>query len=110
MTIRDYPLVCGTPREALAVSFPAAVTLRRTIPADSVHVNGKPAASVTVHGRNVTVAVPPTTGVTCQSITLGRVTLAFGTGAGIDALRAGSYAVTVRSGTHRYKATLTLHS
>jgi hypothetical protein len=108
VTVRGYPLLCGKPRGSLVVTFPAAVDLPRTIAAGSVHVNGQAAARVTIHARDVTVAVPPATGVTCQSITLGRVTLAFGTGAGIASAKAGTYAVTVRSGTHRYNATLTV--
>jgi len=108
VTLRGVPLVCGKPRGSFVVTFPAAVDLPPTIAAAAVHVNGQTAAKVGVHGRDVTVTVQPQTGITCQSIVLGRVTLAFGTGAGIGAAKAGTYAVTVRQGTKRYKATLTV--
>ena len=108
VTVRGYPLLCGKPRGSFVVTFPAAIDLPGTIATGAVHVNGQTAAKVAVHGRDVTVAVPPQTGVTCQSIVLGRVTLAFGTDAGIGAAKAGTYAVTVRQGTKRYKATLTV--
>jgi hypothetical protein len=108
VTVHGYPLLCGKPRGSLVVTFPAAVDVPGTIAAGSVHVNGQAAAKVAVHGRNVTVAVPLPTGVTCQSITLGRVTLVFGTGAHIGSAKAGTYAVAVRQGARRYKATLTV--
>jgi len=108
VTVNGYPLLCGRPRGSLVVAFPAAVDLPRTIAAGFVRVNGRAAAKVAVHGHAVTVAAPVQSGVTCQSITLGRVTLAFATGAGISSAKAGSYAVTVREDSHRYKAILTV--
>jgi hypothetical protein len=103
-----YPLLCGKPRGALVVTFPGAVELPHAIAAGTVRVNGQAAAKVAVHGHDVTVSIPPATGITCQSIALGRVMLAFGTGAGLDSAKAGSYAVAVHQGAKRYHATLTV--
>jgi hypothetical protein len=110
VTVRGVPLVCGKPRGSFVVTFPATVDLPSTIAAGSVHVNGQAAATVAVHGHAVAVTAPLQTGITCQSITFGRVTLAFGTAAGISSSKAGTYAVIVRQGTHRYKAILTVGS
>jgi len=110
VTVRGVPLLCGKPRGSFVLAFPSSVDVPRTIAAGSVHVNGEPAAKVAVHGHAVTVAAPLQTGVTCQSITFGRVTLAFATGAGLSAsAKSGAYAITVRNGAQAYKATLTIH-
>ncbi len=108
VVVRGYPLLCGRPRGALTVAFPASVDVPKKLPLGTVRVNGLAAAKVTVDGRTVTVAAPLQTGVTCQSIVLGRVTLLFVPGAGLGSAKAGSYAVAVREGAHRYKATLTV--
>ena len=108
VVVRGYPLLCGNPRGALTVAFPASVDVPKKMPLGTVRVNGLAAAKVTVDGRTVTVTTPLQTGVTCQSIVLGRVTLLFVPGAGIGSAKGGTYAVTVREGAHRYKATLTV--
>jgi hypothetical protein len=108
VTVRAYPLLCGKPRGALVVAFPASVELPKAMPLGTVRVNGLAAAKVAVHGHDVTVTAPIPTSVTCQSIVLGRVTLSFVAGAGLRAAKHGSSAVAVHEGAHRYKATLTV--
>jgi hypothetical protein len=108
VVVRAYPLLCGNPRGALTFAFPASVDVPKKMPLGTVRVNGLAAAKVTVAGRTVTVVAPTQTGVTCQSIVLGRVTLLFVPGAGIGSAKAGTSAVTVHEGARRYKATLTV--
>jgi hypothetical protein len=108
VVVRAYPLLCGKPRGALTVVFPASVDVPKKMPFGTVRVNGLAAAKVTVDGRTVTVAAPLQTGVTCQSIVLGRVTLLFVPGAGLGLAKTGTYAVTAHAGARRYKATLTI--
>ena len=108
VVVRGYPLLCGNARGALTVAFPASVDVPKKMPLGTVRVNGLAAAKVTIDGRTVTVAAPLQKGVTCQSIVLGRVTLLFVPGAGLGSAKRGSYALTVREGAHRYKATLTV--
>ena len=109
VVVRGYPLLCGKPRGAIAIAFPAALELPSTIAAGAVRMNGQPPAKVDVHGRTATVTAPLVAGVTCQSIILGRLTVVFGRAAGIDSsAKPGTYAVTVRQGVRRYKATLTV--
>lgn len=109
LTLGAYPLQCGRPRGSAVVTFPAAVTLPRTIAAAAVQVNGRPAARVSLSGRNVTVTAPLVPGITCMSITLGRLTVLFTAGANIgNPTSAGAYTVTVRHGTQTYRAKLTI--
>lgn len=77
VTVRDYPLVCGRATGLFEVVFPVAVTVPARIPAAAVTVNGRAASKVSVSGRTVSVTVPRRPGLTCLSIVMGKLTIAF---------------------------------
>ena len=102
VTAPAYPLVCGQATGLIAVTFPAGVRLPRTIAPAAVAVNGRAASSVKVDGRTVSVTVARKPGVTCLSIVMGKLTIAFAAGARVDVGTARTAAVT--HGARTYKA------
>jgi hypothetical protein len=77
VTATGFPLICGQVTGLLKVTFPPAAQLPRAIPPAAVRVNGRPASAVTVAKRTISVIVPRKPGLTCLSIVLGKVTIAF---------------------------------
>ena len=77
VTTPGFPLICGRVTGLLKVTFPATARLPRTIPPSAVTVNGSRAAAVSIAKRAVTVTVPRKPGLTCMSIVLGKLTIAF---------------------------------
>jgi hypothetical protein len=84
VTAQGYPLVCGRVTGLVEVEFPKVVHLPRTIPPGAVTLNGRPASSVSIDGRSVTMIAARPPGVTCLSIVLGRLTIAFAPRAHVD--------------------------
>lgn len=103
-----YEIQCGYPGAA-----PVVLTLPGRIPAKvraaTVLVDGKPTRSVTVHGHELTIAMPPRPAIMCDSITMGRLTLVLTAGAGVaNPAAAGSYSVHASKGSLRFAARLAI--
>lgn len=108
VTVR-LPLVCGHLRGPLSISMTTGITLPASIRSAAVLINGRSAARVTVSGRNVTVSPAAQSGVTCQSIALGQVTVVFTPQTGISSSRsAGTHAVVVHRGSSVARGLLTI--
>lgn len=93
-----YPamLQCGRPRAAAGIHLPASVPLPSKIAASDVRMNGHLVASVVIRKHVLTVTAPRLTGMICDSITTGKVTLIVGAGARIaNPARAGTYTASV---------------
>lgn len=74
------------------MTFPAAAHVPASIPARDVEVGGRPAGSVRVAGRTVTVAAPRPAGMICDSISQGTMVVGFARPAGLrNPARAGTY-------------------
>ena len=103
-----YEIQCGYPGAA-----PVELTLPGRVPAtvrtSTVLVNGKPTRSVTVHGHDLTIAMPLRPQIMCDSITMGRLTLVLTAGAGVaNPAAVGSYSVRASKGSLRFAARLTI--
>jgi hypothetical protein len=87
-------LQCGHPRaSSLKLTFPTEMVMPATVSASDVLVDGKRAASVTRAGRQLTVRITPPSGIQCDVISQGTVTVAVGKGAGLgNPRRTGAYA------------------
>ena len=93
----------------LAVTFPAAERVPRTISSNTVRVNGKPPASVTVSGRQLTIRISRPE-VLCDVIGPGTIAIAFTRAANLgNPPRAGTYRVSVRRGTQNVDGTFAIH-
>ena len=77
VTAGGFPLICGQVTGLLAVTFPAAARLPRTIAPAEVTVNGRAASSVKVAKHTVSVIVPRKPGITCFAMVLGKVSIVF---------------------------------
>jgi hypothetical protein len=109
LTLADYPLVCGHARAPVAVSFPLAVHVPRVIAPAAVRLNSSPAGAVAVAAHSVKVNPAAPSGIQCQSIVLGPLTIAFTPAAGISTAAAPrAYRVVVRVGTKPERAVLKL--
>lgn len=100
VTATGFPLICGQVSGLLKVTFPAAARLPRTIVPAAVTVNGRSATAVTVAKNAVTVTVPRKPGLTCMSIVLGKLTIAFAPRAHVEARTARNATVARASETY----------
>ena len=106
--VLHYEIQCGYPG-----ATPVELTLPGHVPAtvrtSTVLVDGKPTRSVTVHGHQLTIAMPPPREVMCDSITMGRLTLVLTAGAGVaNPTAAGSYSVHASKGSLQFAARLAI--
>jgi hypothetical protein len=100
--ILRYEMQCNYPGAGpLVVTFPAALKLPKQFAAGAVKLAGKP-VTAKVDGRHVTVTVAPHTGILCDVMGPGSLTLAFTRDARLASpARAGFYRFTA---THRKRA------
>jgi hypothetical protein len=105
-----YQMQCGYPGQGpVTIDFPLRMQLPRTIAAGSVLVDGKPTTRVTVSHNRVNVALRRRSGVICDILGPGTLTIVFGHAADLgNPSRAGSYVVTVRCGSLRLVARLVI--
>jgi hypothetical protein len=96
LTVRTE-LQCGRPRGGpIVVAFPAAERMPASLQAGDVLVNGK-ALDATLSGHVVSIALPKTTGVTCDVIGPGTVSVVFTKRANLGSpLAPGTYHVSLR--------------
>jgi hypothetical protein len=98
-------LQCGKLRPGtLAVAFPAAARLPKTIPASAVTVGGEHPGSVKLAARTLSITIPPPAGVMCDSIAPGTAKILVSRAARVgNPAAAGSY----KLGVHYRTAALT---
>jgi hypothetical protein len=103
----SFELQCGRPGGGPAfVSLPTASSVPERIPLAAVLVDGHPPASITVSGRVVRLGLPRPTGIICDVIGPGVVTVVFTRAAGLGNPRLpGRYLVTMRLGLQTAVAT-----
>jgi hypothetical protein len=106
VTLR-YVMQCGYPGAGpLVVTFPSAVRLPKRFATGAVKLSGN-AAAARIKGRDVTVTIPPHSGVLCSTMGPGAVSLTFTRAAGLaNPVRAGSYRFTATHAKHTFKAKL----
>ena len=105
-------LQCGRLRGgALALTFPAAAQLPRTMYASAIAVQGKPPSSVKLANRTLSITVARPTGVMCNVIGPGTVKILVSRAAQLgNPAAAGAYKLAVHYGTETLEATLTIVS
>jgi hypothetical protein len=108
VTVR-VPLICGQLHGPLSIPLTIGLTPPTSIQSAAVLINRRPAGRVSVSGRDVTVSPAPQSGVTCQTIALGKVTVVFTRQTGIRSSRtAGTYPVLVHRGPGVFRGLLTI--
>jgi hypothetical protein len=105
-------LQCGKLRgSSLALTFPAAARLPRTMTASAVTVGGKQAGSVKLAGRTLSITMAPPTGMMCDSIAPGTAKIVVSRAAQLgNPAVAGTYKLTVHYGTETLPALLTIRA
>jgi len=105
-----YTMQCGYPGPGpVLVGFPRQVRVPSVLPPSRVLVDGRPAPTVAVSGRTVSVGLAPPPQVMCDVLGPGRLTIVFRRAAGFgNPVRAGNYAITVRRGTALFSAPFTI--
>jgi len=103
-------LQCGRLRTgAVAITFPAAMTLPKTVSVSAVSVQGRRPGGVTLSGRTLTISPAPPVGVICNVIAPGVAKILVSQAAQLgNPASAGTYALGVRYGTETLRATLTI--
>jgi hypothetical protein len=104
-------LQCGRLRAGtVAIAFPAAMKLPKTVPASAVAVQGRRPAGVTLSGRTLSISPAPPVGVMCNVIAPGVARILVSKAALLgNPASAGTYPLGVRYGTETLRATLTIH-
>ena len=105
-------LQCGRLRGgALALTFPAAAQLPRTMHASAIAVQGRRPSSVKLANRTLSITVARPTGVMCNVIAPGTVKILVTRAAQLgNPAVAGAYKLAVHYGTETLEATLTIVS
>jgi hypothetical protein len=103
-------LQCGKLRGgALAVTFPAAARLPRTMSASAIAVDGKQPISVKLAGRTLSITMSPPTGVICDVIAEGTAKILVTRDAKLgNPPVAGTYKLVVHYRTETFQAKLTI--
>lgn len=106
-----YEMLCAQPgRGPVLMTLPAAVRVPAKIRATAVLVNGKAAPSLSVRGHILTVGLPLNSNVICRSFVPGILWIDFTTSARLgNPVRAGTYAIHARVGSHTFVARLAIH-
>jgi len=96
----EVELQCGRLQNGpILVSLPAAMRIGASLARTAVLLDGKPPAAVSLAGHSIAIGVPPRTGILCDVMSPGKVTIVFTRAAGFgNPSDAGRYAVTVRTG------------
>jgi hypothetical protein len=105
-----YEMTCGQPGMGpVVVVLPATMLVPAAIARTAVLVRGRPAPSVYVKGHVITIGLPRPPLVICQSIGLGRLTVAFTRAAQLgNPIAPGVYTVRARVGGRTFTAALTI--
>lgn len=105
-------LQCGKLRGgSLALTFPAAARLPRTIATSAIAVQGREPSSVRLAGRTLSIGMPRPVGMTCMVIGPGTAKIVvFRTAQIGNPAAAGAYKLGVHYGTATFEATLTIVS
>ncbi len=105
-------LQCGQLRGGpLALTFPAAARLPRTMRASAIAVDGKRPRSVKLAGRTLSITMPPPVGVMCDVIGPGTAKIAVSRAARLgNPLAAGTYTLAVHYRTETVRAKLTIRA
>lgn len=102
-------LQCGRPRATASIHLPFAAAVPAKVGAADVTMNGHPVGSAVLRRHVLTVTAPKVTGMLCNSITTGKVTLVVAASAHLaNPAKAGSYRVTVVSGGSTHSGTYTV--
>lgn len=113
LTVR-HVFQCGRPSPAtIALTFPPAERVPRSISTRAVRLSSGLVKHVGVSGKTVSVAVAaaPHKGITCMSMFVGRLTVTFGTAAKLgNPAGAGTYTVAVRDGRSSYATSFRIAS
>jgi hypothetical protein len=100
-------LHCGRPLGTIAVTLPAAARVPQSIPPVDVRVNGKPAGAAATDGKTITVAAARPSGVMCDSIAIGAMTVAISGRAGVGSPpKPDRYTYTVTRSGRRWTTTI----
>lgn len=107
LTLR-LELQCGRPRTGVvSVSLPAALRLPATVSAGAVLVDGRRPHALRRQGRLFTLTLKPTSGMLCDVLGPGDLTVVFTPSAEIgNPAKPGSYPVAIRAGSTRAVARL----
>jgi hypothetical protein len=99
LTLR-LELKCGRPMSGpIIVVLPAAARVPASIPRAAVRLNGRPPSGMSVSHHVVGLALPRTTGLSCDVIAPGTLTVVFMRAAGVGNPAApGTYPVSLRAG------------
>lgn len=105
-------LQCGKLRGgSLALTFPAAARLPRTVAPSAISVQGVRPSSVRLANRTLSITMPRPVGMTCMVIGPGIAKILVTRAAQLgNPAAAGAYTLSVRSGTETFEATLTIVS
>ena len=99
-------LQCGRPRASASIHLPFAATVPAKVAPADVTMNGRPVGSAVVRRHALSVTAPKATGMLCNSITTGTVTLVVAPSARVaNPGAAGTYRVTVVSGGSTFSGT-----
>jgi hypothetical protein len=107
VSLTGVPLRCGMPFGSLAIAFPAAARLPRTIAPDLVTLNGTTATRVAVARGTIRITLLPK-GITCHSISVGPLQIHFAPAARVRLQGRRSAVATVRYGTRTFRARVTV--
>ena len=105
-------LQCGKLRGgALALTFPAAAQLPRTVPASAIAVQGRQPSSVKLVNRTLSMTLPPPIGVMCNVIGPGTAKILVSRAAQLgNPASPGVYKLAVHYGMEKLQATLKIVS
>jgi len=108
--VLGYEMQCGYPGPGpVVVTLPPGERVGRTLARSAVVVDGRPAVSVAVSGRTVTIGLAPAPQVMCDVIGPGRLTVLFLASAGLgNPPRAGSYTVRAARGSASFSAVFSI--
>jgi hypothetical protein len=103
-------LQCGKLRaRSLALTFPAAARLPRTIATSAIAVQGVRPSSVRIAGRTLSISMPPPAGMTCMVIGPGTAKIVVLRAAHLgNPVAAGAYKLGVHYGTETLETTLAI--
>ena len=104
-------LRCGRPfGPGVVVTLPRTAQVPASIAGSAVRVNGRPPSKLSVSGRTVTVGLPATHGIVCDSITDGVLRVRFAAGAALgNPPGPGAYAFAIHRGAKAYTVPITIH-
>ena len=112
LTLRlGYPMQCGSPGPGpVSVTLPAAMTVPQSIARAAVLVDGKPAVHVARNGRAIVVGLAQPTGIMCDVIAPGTLTIRFRSTVGLGNPRVpGTYVVRAATESRSFAARVVIH-